>query len=176
MPDSPAAARGASGQEREVERSYFNVGQACLNGHAVTSNADGELASDYCPHCGERTITQCPDCSENIRGYYVVPGVASFSEWEPPNHCHACGKPYPWTERKAEALREAIEELDELSNAEKERLAKAIPDIIADTPKSNVAITRFKKAASKVGGLGSKMLWEMLKTVATEAVKKSMFG
>ena len=77
----------------------------------------------------------------------------------------------------SDEVKARIDELeDELSDDEKERLTKSIPDIIADTPKSEVAVTRFKKAASKAGDIGSQMLWEVLKTVTTEAVKKSMFG
>jgi len=154
----------------------YDIGMACLNGHPVTGMASSapQFGSPFCPKCGEQTTTECPECGATIRGFYHVPGFFSTAHWEPSSHCHACGKPYPWTERKAEALQEIIDELDNLSDEEREKLKKSIPDIIADTPKSETAALRFKKAIIKVGQVGGKMLRDVITNVATEAVKKSM--
>lgn len=152
----------------------YDVGMACLNGHKITGDAENspEFAEDFCSKCGEPTITECPACKAKIRGFYR--GEVSIIGWDLPAHCPACGKPYPWTERKAEAMAEMIDELDELSNMERERLKKSIPDVIADTPKSETAALRFKKAAAKVGQASGKLLMDVVTNVATEAVKKSM--
>jgi len=60
-----------------------------------------------------------------------------------------------WSEeknaRRTEALAEALEELDGLSNEERDKLKKSIPDILADTPKSETAALRFKKPSSRLG-------------------------
>ena len=152
----------------------YAVGMACLNGHKICGDAEGspEFSEAFCSKCGAPTITACPSCEAKIRGFYR--GEVSIIGWDLPLHCHKCGKPYPWTERKAEALQEMIDELDGLSDEERERLKKSIPDIIADTPKSETAALRFKKAVAKVGQAGGKMLIDVLTNVATEAVKKSM--
>jgi hypothetical protein len=92
----------------------------------------------------------------------------------PPRHCRECGHPFPWTRRKAEALIEVIEELDELTPEERQKLHQSVPDIIADTPKSETAVVRFKKAAKKTGEVGGKLLLGVLSNVATEAVKKTL--
>jgi len=71
-------------------------------------------------------------------------------------------------------MEEMIDELDGLSDEERNRLKKSIPDIIADTPKSETAALRFKKAVAKVGEAGGNLMMKVLASVATEAVKNSM--
>lgn len=150
----------------------YYLGVACLNGHEVSSwaDADRESHTKFCSQCGEPTISQCSECQTSIRG--AMKG--SLSTWKVAPHCHACGKPYAWTQRRAEALAETLNELDELNHEERERLKKSIPDIIADTPRSETAVLRFKKAAVKVGAVAGKLLMDVLSSVATAAVKKSL--
>ncbi|MBU4311651.1 MAG: DUF2321 domain-containing protein, partial [Candidatus Omnitrophica bacterium] len=50
-----------------------------------------------CPKCGAQTISQCPKCSTNIRGYEHIQGVAHSGPSKPPQFCHECGASYPWT-------------------------------------------------------------------------------
>lgn len=151
---------------------YF-VGLACLNGHAVNSAADRspELNAKHCSACGEPTIRACSNCSAAIRGYYFVADVIGWSEWDVPSHCHECGAPYPWTQRRSEALAAAIDELDELPSDERDRLKKSIPDILAETPKSETAVLRFKKAIAHVGTASGKVLSGVIQRVAADAVK-----
>jgi hypothetical protein len=67
-----------------------------------------------------------------------------------------------------------IDELDGLGDEEKAKLKKSVGDIVADTPNSQTAVLRFKKAASKVGQLGGRLLTEVPSKVAAEAVRKAM--
>lgn len=163
---------------------FYGNALICVNGHLINSDAgaDPDKNSAFCPECGAAALAACSNCNKPIRGDQYddqhdgveVLGPLKLGFWRVPGHCHACGKPYPWTQRKAEALGEMIEELDGLSGDEREKLKKSIPDIIADTPKSETAAFRFKKAITKVGQAGGKMLTDILTNVATEAVKKSM--
>lgn len=91
-----------------------------------------------------------------------------------PKHCHECGAPYPWTERKKEALAAAIDELNELDETERDRLKESIPDILQETPKTQTAIARFKKAINKVGKISGKLLTDTLSNIAAEVFVKSM--
>jgi len=154
----------------------YRIGLACLNGHAVNSAADTspELNAKFCPKCGEPSIDRCSKCKEYIRGYYYAEGIVSLRKWKIPSHCHECGTSYPWTQRRSEALVETIDELDGLSDDERERLKKSIPDILVETPKSETAILRFKKTASKVGKVGGKALMNVLSKVVADAVKASL--
>lgn len=156
--------------------SYYDVGLACLNGHSINSYARSSPVSNakFCKTCGEKSIDACPKCSATIRGKLHVPNVASLIAWRVPSYCHECGEPYPWTQRKTEALSEVIDELDNLDEAERNKLKQSIPDIIRDTPKTETATVRFKKAIMKTGQLGGKLLGDVLAKVATEAVSKQL--
>jgi diguanylate cyclase (GGDEF)-like protein len=85
------------------EVSQYDVQQVCMNGHQITDSflCLPEFRKNYCDKCGEPTIHQCPNCNEPIKGHYNVPGVISINSAQVPAHCHNCGHPYPWTERKA---------------------------------------------------------------------------
>lgn len=81
----------------------YDTQQVCLNGHQVTSMYHESPAhrEAFCNTCGERTIHKCPKCDAEIRGYYDADGVVLLGFGTPvPEHCHSCGAPYPWTERK----------------------------------------------------------------------------
>jgi len=152
----------------------YDVGLVCLNGHEVNSasRSSPQFNTKCCEECGEPTIDACPKCRTAIRGHYL--GGYTCADWIAPKCCHECGAPYPWTERKMEALASAIQELDELNDAERSKLKESIPDVIHETPKTQAAIARFKKAIGKAGVIGGKLLTEVLSKVAAEIVVKSM--
>ena len=80
----------------------------------------------------------------------------------------------PWTQRRTEALAEAIEWVEELPDADKDKLRESIPDVIKETARTDTAIARFKKAIGKAGQVGGKLLTDVLSKVAAEVVVKSM--
>lgn len=151
----------------------YDVALVCLNGHEINSfsHYSPEHNTKYCEECGEPTIDVCQECDEPIRGNSLESVVL---HWTAPKHCHNCGKPYPWMKRKTDALAEAIDELDEMSESERGRLKESIPDLIQETPKTSTAITRFKKAITKGGAVGGKLLTDILSKVAAEVVVKSL--
>ncbi len=65
-----------------------------------------------------------------------------------------------------------IQELDELSDSERANLKSSIDDILNETPKTLLAVTRFKKAISKLGKDMGNALYKVLVDVASETVKK----
>lgn len=158
--------------------SYYDVAQICMNGHVVNEMAHSSPQSNqkYCADCGAQTITACTECNDNIRGYYHVPGVIGFFEYNKPNYCHECGEPYPWTVGSLEAARELADEMENLSAEEREQLKNSFPDLVRDTPKTVVAETRFKKLMTKAGSDAYDGMRTILVDVVSEAVKKSIFG
>jgi len=57
------------------QRPLFLAAQICENGHVVNSTLDiyeldnsSELTEDHCSKCGVKTITQCPQCKDALRG------------------------------------------------------------------------------------------------------------
>jgi len=72
----------------ERAREWYDVMQACENGHIITSTAQsnpGDMKK-RCPECGAKTITQCPDCGIEIQGYQHIPGSNSRRATKPSNH------------------------------------------------------------------------------------------
>ena len=86
---------------RGSEREWYDVMQACENGHVITSMAKSypEEMKKRCPACGGKTLTQCPNCGVEIQGYHHIPGVSAFGPPGPPPYCHECGEPFPWAQK-----------------------------------------------------------------------------
>lgn len=156
----------------------FDAAQICLNGHKITSVAHTkpEKRQSHCDICGEKTITNCQntECNTQIRGYfYGARGEYSYDS-EIPNFCHKCGMPHPWTQRKTEAAKEYIDELEELNEEEKQKLKNSINDILKDTPNTEVAVVRIKKFLPKIGKKFAEGLQNIIIEIASEAAKKSL--
>ncbi len=88
---------------------WYDVMQACLNGHVITDSLkmSPEFGQEYCDECGEKTISSCPKCSEDIQGEYHVEGVLAIDTTPkvPRRNCKYCGSPFPWTQKEAERER-----------------------------------------------------------------------
>ncbi|WP_027724534.1 DUF2321 domain-containing protein [Tuberibacillus calidus] len=159
---------------------YFDFAQICLNGHVVNDSAGTypQYNENFCTECGAETITKCPSCNTHIRGDYHSDAVVIIggSRYKLPKFCHNCGQPYPWTKMKIEAAQELASEINELTDDERELLAKSIDEIIKDTPKTTVAATRFKKLLAKVGAPIAESFREVLVDIISETAKKSIWG
>lgn len=170
--------------------SHYDVAQVCLNGHLVSDRSQSrpEFSKKFCPDCGAETITQCRDCGQAIQGaLHTTYIVRSRFLRQPPTqrtmtndgsvraYCHACGKPYPWTSRTIEAAQAFAQEQDELTDSDKLLLESSIPDLVADTPRTSVAVVRFKKLMRKVGKEGADGFKNILVNVLSEAVRKQLW-
>lgn len=164
--------------DRSEERSWYDTAQVCLNGHTVndSSVASPEHNKKFCDQCGAPSISTCQECQAPIKGDYHVSGVFGISHYTPPKFCENCGKPYPWTTAKLQAAIDLADELDSLTDGERETLRKSLPDIIRDTPQTAVAATRFKKLLAKAKDKAAPLVWEGVKEIVTEAAKKIILG
>jgi len=135
---------------RPDSQSVYDVAQVCLNGHVTNgfSRSSPEFNETFCSNCGERTITVCPACNHAIRGQIAGSMIVSFPA---PSFCHNCGEAYPWTARSLTAARELAEELENLGTEEKQILSKSLDDLVRDTPKTSVALVRFKNIHEESG-------------------------
>lgn len=155
----------------------YDVAQVCLNGHVVNSSTlrEPQFCAPHCSRCGEKTITACPHCKVGIRGRYWTEIVVG-PKYHPPAHCHACGKPLPWTERALESAREAAMELEGVSETEREALAGSIEHLMTDTPKTQVAVTRAQRILAKAGHDAYEAFKKVATDIVSEAVRKQLFG
>lgn len=158
---------------------YYETGQACLNGHAITGYASSspERSQAHCSQCGAPTIVACPNCSAPLHGEYMVPGVfIAGLAWTPDDYCYSCGQPYPWQAAAEEATAEMARELFFLAPEDRELLAKSIPDLLRETPRTNLAISRVKRLLARTGEESGKQFLAALKDVAVAVVTKELFG
>lgn len=156
---------------------HYRIAQICLNGHCITDSFDAypEHGQHFCDKCGAATITACPSCGANIRGDYYAPGVLIVGgHYQVPAYCYSCGKPYPWTQSAIESAVELIQEEEELDATQKEKLASSLPDIISETPKTQVAVVRFKKAMSSAGRFTADALRQFAIDFGCELAKQQL--
>lgn len=169
------------------EKYYYQNAQICKNGHIrnAHSNAHPEQNEQFCSMCGEPVIQTCPRCNEPIRGalHVEVPQYRFKHMYDPfkdvqnhqmictghkdeivqndislPYYCYKCGNPYPWTESRLDAAEKIVDMLDELDDNQKKQLKETFPDLIVESPKTQLAALVAGKIMEKVHGLGRYVL------------------
>lgn len=153
---------------------YYNVGQVCLNGHAITGDSNSGLTQKFCSECGSPTICKCQYCSEPIHGRYHEDGVIVCASYVPDAYCYSCGKPYPWTEKAINSVAACIYEDEAISQELAGKLVESLPDIASETPASNLATLRFNKALSVVGKFTAESIRQFVIDFGCELAKRSL--
>lgn len=157
---------------------YYKNALVCLNGHVISDNIGDypEHWEKFCKDCGAETINKCLNCGTDIRGDYHVNGVICLGgeRMKAPLYCHNCGKPFPWTEDELEAARIAIDEDDRLKPEDKEKLKMSLPDLIAETPSTSLAVSRMKKAFLCIGNFTKDILNKFIVSMCCEAAKSQL--
>lgn len=155
--------------------SWWDVMEVCLNGHQITAYAESQPdhRQKFCDECGEKTISACEKCGTNMRGYRHVDGVISISKVPVPKYCLNCGTPYPWQAAKTENFREILQET-ELSREDLQEADKALPDILRETPRTEIASLKMKRIMGKVGKPIYGILLKVITDLASEGAKKAM--
>ena len=157
---------------------YYETAQVCINGHVITPAIESSKSSmqEFCEDCGEPTIIKCPDCKTRIRGSYRSQNAVLIIGYIVPKFCYKCGRPFPWTKAKLDAVREFIEFEEKLTTKEKELLKNSLDDIIAENPKTEMAAIKLKHIMDKVGQEAAKALRDIIVDIASETAKKILLG
>lgn len=150
----------------------------CLNGQPLTHQKENypERASKHCEECGAATIDSCRQCGSHIRGRWERSNVQFVGHIPPPNYCHDCGSAHPWTSAALAAAGELALGAENLSDPEKQQLADTIRHLAADSPKTKVAVPRFKKLAQRAGRGTWDALHDLLVDIVSESVRKAVWG
>lgn len=164
--------------DNSAQMGRYDVAQICLNGHVINAHAASQPAhnSDFCAKCGTKTITTCLNCSSFIPGKYRSEVIADWTPLDPPAYCRNCGKAFPWTGEAIEAARLLTDEVEGLSLEDREQLKATFPDLIADTPRTVLAATRFRKISAKASRTFVDTLRQLLVDIASETAKKIITG
>ena len=161
-----------------MREDWYDVAQICLSGHVINNSVKEypENNKKYCDKCGAATITNCLNCNAEIQGYYNVEGVISVSNhYTAPSFCPNCGKPYPWIEAKIQAAHDLTQKLENISEEEKGILAQSINEIVKDSPRTSLAVTRFKKILSKTNKPIVDAFRNILVDIISETAKKLLW-
>lgn len=155
---------------------YYMTACICLNGHVVTDRVERGFGTPFCSQCGEETITACPVCDTNIRGDYEVKGVIHLGGGIAPAkpYCHACGAPYPWTQRKLDGIAELAEAIEQLTTHEREVLSELMPHLLEETPRTPAAGLKVAAIIRKLAGPAKKVMTDAIVSVAIDAGKKAL--
>jgi len=157
----------------------FDVAQICKNGHLINDSVKRppEYNKNFCDKCGAQTITKCPNCSFEIQGRdHRVSIVGGGSTYYPIRaFCPNCGRPYPWTKAKIQAAQELTQELENISDNEKEILTQSIDEMIKDSPKATLAAAKSKKILSKMSKQVVDAFKEILVDIMSETAKKLLW-
>jgi len=154
---------------------YYLTACICLNGHMVTDSVESGFGSKFCDQCGEKTITACPKCNSNIKGDYRVEGVIAFgSTTSVKAYCDACGKAFPWTQRKLDGLAELAEAMDELTSYERETLSEMMPHLIEETPRTQAAGFKVAAIVGKLASPAKKVMQDALISIVADAGRKAL--
>ncbi len=153
-------------------RRGIDVMQVCENGHKVTDQvgAHPERAAPFCDKCGGATTTSCAYCGNPIPGFNHDNPALRLG---PPKNCRQCGSAFPW--RQA-AIANAIGVLEELGleEADMTTAKEAVPELIGETPKVELAVLRLRRVLSKLGKPAYDVGIKVISDLASETIKKAL--
>lgn len=121
--------------------------KVCSNGHQLSVTSNRTIDPDeFCPNCGAIVISTCQSCHTPIKGWYESEGIiyVGARKADKPSYCTKCATPYPWTEQVLKNAIELIALDDALSDEDKQLIKTAIPDLLVDTPRTQLAEAKFK--------------------------------
>ena len=152
----------------------YDVGQVCLSGHGINGYTRDrpEYSLGHCEECGEKTITECPECKNPIRGQHLH---ALEDSYQPANYCHKCGEPFPWVSNTILAAIELSVEDGGLSGDDAKEFEAEIGDIVRETPRSALAAARVKRLLGKMTPYIAKGMRRVLYDAMSEGVRDLVF-
>lgn len=144
----------------------------CGNGHCRSSFAH-TCTDKFCEQCGAAIISKCPHCGNTIQGRYD--GAFGYpAKYIVPSYCKDCGKPYPWTSSAIQAAIDILAEDESLSTDAYEKIVEILPDVVTETPKSQLAVIRLKNALKSIGKFAAEGLRQFIIDFGCEVVKQQM--
>ena len=151
----------------------YMTAELCLNGHVISGDVENEpeKTSKFCSQCGAETVHACPNCTVPLRGDHIYHDTITWMI-DTPKYCYSCGTAFPWTSAKIAAAKEHAGEIEGLDEADRKQLQEVIDDVAADGPRTNLAVSRFKRFLTKAGPAVGNVAYKIVVDVASDAAKK----
>ena len=144
----------------------------CKNGHCRSSLAH-TCTDKFCEKCGAAIISKCPHCGNTIKGR-SDDSFGYVGKYTIPSYCKDCGNPYPWTSSAIQATIAILAEDENLSADAHKKIVEILPDVMEETPKSQLAVIRLKKALTSIGKFAAEGLRQFIIDFGCEVVKQQM--
>ena len=169
-----AEIESSEGEPMLSDNESRDVAQICLSGHVANTRFQDhpEFNKAFCEQCGSKTIAECQQCHQGIPGDF--PGSLALSDNPPPKFCIHCGSPYPWTSLALQVALDTADEAEKLSAEQREQLKSSIRDLVQDSPKTGLAVVRFKKLMTAAGSGIADIIKKALAEVLSEAIKRQI--
>ena len=116
----------------------------------------------------------CERCEKPIHGQYHNANTAYQRMDKPPTYCHACGAPYAWTAEGIDSARALAAELEELTDDERIMITSTIDDLVVDSPRTPLAVLRFKRIIAKAKGPARRLFVDVIAKIAVESAKAGL--
>lgn len=97
-----------------------------------------------------------------------------MTAYKVPSYCMHCGNAYPWTKRAIDAAKELIR-FSELNEQEQEQFGQDVQDLVAESPRTQLAQIRVKKFLSKAGKEITEGIKNVLVDMVSESVKRAIW-
>lgn len=119
----------------------------------ICSNGDVQDGPDphagqmvHCTVCGELCIFECPHCNSPIRGPQIRNNISTYQR---PQFCHACGRPYPWMQKRLDTALDLLRHDDHLSLEDRESLWGDLRFVMSN-PKADLVPAKTKLVEIKL--------------------------
>jgi hypothetical protein len=161
-------------QEHRGPRGH-DVMQVCANGHKITElwQSHPEYRQDFCAKCGAATTTKCAGCETPIQGHNHDSAVISTRGRTIPKYCTKCGRAFLWQVAALENLEGVLKESG-LSDSDLKEMTTALPDVVHDTPKTQLASMKFKRILGGLKKPAYDIAVKVVTDIASETAKKVM--
>lgn len=163
------------------EKDKYYPAYICKNSHEqVTSD------NKYCPTCGEEILSYCKSCSSIIKRGHIEQrpiehpdtfqvidfeeAIYPFDNFEIPNYCSECGKPYPWTEKFFKDYKTILElQSEEIDKELQDKVFKATEEALKNKFEGP-SLTILKLTLRKVNNTAKPFLMDVLSGVTVSKI------
>lgn len=168
---------GAFENEFDEPSNWTDTALICLDGHIINNSMKDQpqLNKKHCPQDGKLTISKCPECHQPIAGEIHYSNVVGAHDFKLPSFCIECGKSYPWTTAKQNAVKELAKEL-QLSIEDQKTLEISIDQIGKDNTQAQVGATKINRIMKSVTSTTGEILHKLIVDISSETAKKVLLG
>jgi hypothetical protein len=165
------------GWDPEPTSARYDVAQVCRRGHLISGYGitRPETRAAHCDKCGTITIDKCEHCGAPIRGTLHTYN-STMPIGEPPAHCYACGRAFPWREEQIVVADALAAEAVELDDPERIQLRDSLVEIGTESPATTLAAARIKRLLKKLGPDLRASVYRFAVDVSSEIGKRLLTG